>query len=305
MNTTQDGTSSPASSLEARAQDGDRLTAQLERRPLRVAVTGASGRMGQAILQEILEQPDLHVSSAVVRAGHAWAGRDLGICLGRLPLGTLVATDLAVALEETDVIIDFTHPGHLLELLPRLRGSNLGLVCGTTGLSEEVLSLLRVHAQEAPVVVAANMSLGVNVLLGLVRQAAALLGDGFDLEVLEIHHRFKKDAPSGTALALAKAGLDARGVTDAQGIVLREQGMIGARSGREEVGVGALRGGSVAGEHTVYFLGSGERLELTHRAVDRRAFAQGAVRAARWLAERAPGYYSMQDVLGLSSTGRG
>jgi 4-hydroxy-tetrahydrodipicolinate reductase len=252
------------------------------------------------VLEAALTSSDIDVSAALTRAGHAWAGRDLGTCLGRLPMDRAVVDDPAVAFAGAQVVIDFTHPSATLSFLPVIARAKVPLVCGTTGFQPDELEAVKALSREVPVVLAANMSLGVNVLLELVQQASRLLGPEFDLEVLEIHHRHKKDSPSGTALALAEAGLAARSDRELRSALhVRSWGQTGPRRGADEVGVAALRGGDVVGEHTVYFLGTGERIELTHRATDRRAFAQGALRAARWIVDRPPGLYSMQDVLGL------
>lgn len=270
---------------------------------VRIIVMGPVGRMGQAILAEALTDPTIEIVGAVVRPDHPWVGRDLGMCLGRLTMERRVVSELSELLHPGDVVIDFTHPETTRAILPDIKAAGAGLVCGTTGLSPEIMADLNALGQAAPVVWAANMSLGVNVLISLVKQASALLGPSYDLEVLEIHHKHKKDSPSGTALALAAAGLEPRNVSTDDAVTLRARGLIGARGGAEEVGVGVLRGGAVAGEHTVYFFSGGERLELTHRAVDRRAFAAGALRAARWLKGQSPGLYGMADVLGLKSSG--
>jgi len=268
---------------------------------VRIIVMGPVGRMGQAVLAEALSDPTVEIVGAVVKPDHPWVGRDLGMCLGRLPMERRVVSSLDEILHPGDVVIDFTHPDATLAQLPLIQAVGGALVCGTTGLDAQAMATLKAFGTHAPVVWAANMSLGVNVLLSLVRQASAMLGSGYDLEVLEIHHKHKKDSPSGTALALAAAGLEPRQVPVDDAVTLRTRGLIGPRGGAEEVGMGVLRGGAVAGEHTVYFFGGGERLELTHRAVDRRAFAAGAIRAARWLKGRPAGFYGMQDVLGLNS----
>lgn len=266
---------------------------------VRIAVMGVAGRMGQAIVLEALETSTVTVAGGVVRPAHPWSGLDLGACLGRKSLACRVVDSVQDVLETTDVVVDFTHPQSTLELIPLLSASHTALVCGTTGFQAQEFDALKVLSQEVPVVWAANMSLGINVLLSVVAQVRHLLGDGYDLEILDLHHRQKKDAPSGTALALASAGAQARDAHTADPVVLRQRGLIGARQ-KEEVGIGVLRGGTVAGEHTVFFLGTAERLELTHRAVDRRAFAQGALRAAQWVYSRPAGLYTMRDVLGLN-----
>lgn len=221
---------------------------------VRVSVTGAAGRMGRMVLELAADSPDLVVSSALTRPEHAWVGRDLGACLGRLPMGRTVLGDPIAAFSGADVVIDFSHPRATLSYLPIVARARVPFVCGTTGFQEEELRALRALAGEVPVVFAANMSLGVNILLSLVKQVSGLLGPGYDLEVLELHHRFKKDSPSGTALALAEAGLEARGGELGSALRIRERGQTGPR-GSDEVGMAALRGGDVVGEHTVFFSG--------------------------------------------------
>ena len=253
----------------------------------RIAVAGASGRMGQAIINVIENHP------SAILAG-AWEHPEstaIGESVGRGSL-TIVASPDAVT-EAVDVVIDFTSP----EALPHHtawcveRGS--ALVIGTTGLLAQAHAGLDTVSATIPVVQAPNMSVGVNVMLAVIQDAARMLGPDYDLEIVETHHRHKVDAPSGTALRLLSALQAVR--TKAEGMFERF-GQIGARR-KEEIGVQTLRGGDVVGEHTVYYYGDGERLEITHRATDRSIFAAGAVRAAIWAASQAPGRYSMSDVL--------
>jgi len=257
--------------------------------------------MGRRVLSAALEADGIDVSAALVSPGHAWEGRDLGVCMGRLPTARTVTSNASLAFAGAQVAIDFTHPRATLSFLSELERSCVALVCGTTGFQPGELEAISGLARHVPVVLAPNMSLAVNVMSSLVKQASRLLGPEYDLEVLELHHRYKKDSPSGTALALAAAGLEPRGGSLESALNIRARGQTGPRQSAGEVGMGALRGGDVVGEHTVFFLGTGERLELTHRATDRQSFANGAIRAAWWVVNQPPGLYSMQDVLGLGA----
>lgn len=269
--------------------------------PVQLAIQGIAGRMGQALMQELEGRSDLRLVAGLEHAAHPWVGKTLAELLPGGASIVPVLSDIAALPDGVQVLIDFSHPDVCLAGRSALAERGIALVSGTTGLTQVQQDQLRTLGERLPVVWAANMSLGVNVLLATVKQVSRLLGDAYDLEILELHHRHKKDSPSGTALALAAAALEPRAQAVQDAVVLREQGLIGARGGVGELGIGVLRGGAVAGEHTVYFLGAGERLELTHRASDRRAFAQGALRAAAWLASQPPGFYAMLDVLGLKA----
>jgi len=268
-------------------------------RPLRVAIPGCAGRMGRALVQALAAADDMQLCGASEAGGSPTLGQDAGSVAG-LTLGIPVTADLETLLADAQGVIDFTLPHVTADLCPRCAERGLPLVVGTTGLSAEQHAGLERAAERIPVVFAANMSVGVNVLLRLVEQAAALLGPGYDLEVVEAHHGRKVDAPSGTALALARALVAA---TEQQGPLEDRarhgrHGAVGARA-PAEIGIHAVRGGDVVGEHTVFFLGEGERLELTHRASSRQTFARGALRALRWATGRPAGLYDMRDVLGL------
>ncbi|MCA9569365.1 MAG: 4-hydroxy-tetrahydrodipicolinate reductase [Myxococcales bacterium] len=250
--------------------------------------------MGRAVLREVLEAPDLELVAAVTHAGSAHLHADAGVLAG-LPAVGIPVTPIGPVLAEADVVVDFALPSGTLAALPHL--GSAALVSGTTGLEPTDRDRVLGHGAVAPVLLAANFSVGVNALLALVEAAARSLPD-FDVEVVEAHHRRKVDAPSGTALALARAAADARGV-DLERV--RQDGRVGRTGPRRDgaIGLHALRGGSVTGHHTVWLAGEGERLELTHEAASREVFARGAVRAARWIAGRPPRCYSMRDVLGL------
>lgn len=269
---------------------------------MRIGVLGCAGRMGRAVLGEVLAAGDLQLAGGVEPAGHPMIGQDLGGLAGIDPIGLVAGTDAPDLIRAADVVIEFSTPGATIAHAEQAAQQGTAHVIGTTGLSNPEADALRAAARAIPIVWAANMSLGVNLLLGLVEQAArALAADTFDIEVVEMHHRQKVDAPSGTALALGRAAATGRQVDlDAVGERGRD-GLTGPR-GTGRIGFAALRGGDVVGDHSVIFAGAGERLELTHRASDRRIYARGAIQAARWLSGRPAGLYAMADVLGL---GRG
>ncbi len=264
---------------------------------LRVVVPGAMGRMGQMVLRALADADDLELVAAVERPQSSLLGQDVGGLVGVPKLHIPLVKELDAALENADVIIDFTAPAATAWMASRAAEHDVAMVIGTTGLGEAELQAVQRASERIPIVLSANMSLGVNVLLGLIEQAAQSLGPDYDVELLELHHRQKRDAPSGTALTMLDTVAHALG---------RDAAVVG-RYGRqgnqqrtaEEIGVLALRGGDIVGEHTVFFCGIGERIEISHRASSRETFARGAIRAARWLKERDPGLYDMKDVLGL------
>lgn len=259
----------------------------------RIAVLGASGRMGRRVLSTVLASEGLVLVAAVTRGESAALGTDAGVLVGLQPCGVDVAAVGPGCFSNADVVIDFSLPTALDGIWPLL--GERALVSGTTGLSPASFARLHAHAARAPVLWAPNFSLGITVLLDLVRRAAAALPEA-DLEIVEIHHRRKADAPSGTALALQAAVSAGRGHDLAP--VHGRSGAVGERP-PGEIGVHAVRGGDVVGDHTVWMLGDGERLSFTHQASSRDTFAVGAVRAARWIADRAPGRYTLSQVLGL------
>ena len=266
----------------------------------KLVVCGAAGRMGRLIVNLIREDPGAELAGAVEAEGHPALGRDAGEIAGGAPLGVKIGADYAAIAAPDTVTLDFTIAAAALAHLKAASAKQAAIVIGTTGFSEPEAREAKALAAKTRAIIAANMSVGVNVLLKLVADAAKLVGPSFDPEVSEIHHRMKVDAPSGTALALARAVAEATGRDLEKTRVSARDGMTGKRRD-EELGVLALRGGDVVGDHTVYFLGHGERLELTHRAQSRECLARGAVRAGIWLAaQQKPGLYSMADVLGLS-----
>jgi 4-hydroxy-tetrahydrodipicolinate reductase len=257
--------------------------------------------MGQTLVAAILGQHDMKLAAALEVVGSPLLGQDAGGPLGQAT-GVVVGSDLAAALREADVLIDFTRPAATVAHVNACAGAGVGAVVGTTGLAEADKNALTEAGRTIPLVYAPNMSVGVNVLLKLVALAAQRLGDDYDVEIVEMHHRHKVDAPSGTALQLGEAAAAAMGRNlKADGVFARD-GVIGERR-PGAIGFAALRGGDVIGDHTVIFAGPGERIELAHKASSRTTFAHGALRAARFVAARraakAPGLYDMRDVLGL------
>lgn len=266
---------------------------------LRTVITGASGRMGSTLVRLVKASEALVLVGATERQGAASLGQDAGAAARVGQTGVLLRDDLEAVLGETSAqaVIDFTSPEASLAHARICAARRVPLVVGSTGFSPEARAELTRLAAELPIVFAPNMSVGVNVMFKVARELARLLGPGFDPEIVEAHHRHKKDAPSGTALRLAEEVAQALGRGEAD-LTFARQGQVGARPPRE-IGVQTLRGGDVVGEHTVFFFGDGERLELTHRATSRDQFARGALRAAAWIVGRPPGLYDMQDVLGL------
>jgi 4-hydroxy-tetrahydrodipicolinate reductase len=262
-------------------------------------VCGAAGRMGRALIGLIVQEPGAHLHAAIEAAGHPALGQDAGALAGLPAAGVAVTADYAAAAAPNTVTLDFTVPAAALAHLRTATQKGAGIVIGTTGYSAAEQQELDALAPSTRCVIAANMSVGVNVLLTLVEAAAKVLGDGFDPEIVEIHHRMKVDAPSGTALALARAVAAGLQRDFDRSKRLAREGIVGKRTD-SEIGIVALRGGDVVGDHTVVFAGMGERLELIHRAHSRDCLARGAVRAGLWVAKQPVGRYSMRDVLGLN-----
>jgi 4-hydroxy-tetrahydrodipicolinate reductase len=255
--------------------------------------------MGQAILRCVAEASDLKLSGAVTEIGDAALGADAGELAGIDSLGVPLTDDRGQALHGAQVAIDFTLPSALDANVGACIESGTALVVGTTGLSDAQMALLERASREIPIVYARNMSVGMNVFMHFVTAAAGTLGDEYDVEIVEAHHRYKVDAPSGTALALGESVAGARQSRLDELAVKTREGQTGPRV-PGTIGFSVIRGGNIVGDHTVMFISADERLEFTHRAADRRAFALGALRAARWLAGRAPGLFSMSDVLDLN-----
>lgn len=264
--------------------------------PVRIAVAGAGGRMGRMLLQLATARPGMEVTGAFEAPGHPNLGDDAGALAGAAPSGVAVTPDAAEAIAAADVVIEFTLPEPSLEHLRMAADTDTAVVLGTTGFTPEQQRQIGGLAERIPLLQASNMSIGVTVLTEVVEDVARRLGPAFDIELIETHHRRKKDAPSGTALTLAGAAARGRGADLDRWATHGRSGIVGERPD-EEIGIMALRGGDVVGDHTVYFYGTGERLELTHRAQSREAFASGAIRAAEWLPGRPAGAYSIRDVL--------
>jgi 4-hydroxy-tetrahydrodipicolinate reductase len=265
---------------------------------MRLIVAGAGGRMGRALIQAIAASPGVRLAGAIEAAGAAVIGRDSGELAGLEKNGVPVGSELAPLIADADGLIDFTIPRATLAFAQLIAGKGLVHVIGTTGLTAADDAAIAAAAARAIVVKSGNMSLGVNLLAALVKRVAKTLDQDFDIEILEIHHNRKIDAPSGTALMLARAAAEGRGLDLAQRSVASREGVIGARR-VGDIGFASLRGGTVVGDHSVIFAGTAERIELTHKAEDRMIFARGALKAALWGRGRPPGVYSMADVLGL------
>lgn len=265
----------------------------------RIGIVGAAGRMGRMLVKTVHETEGCVVAGATERPGAAEIGCDAGELAGVGPLGVTLADDAAAMFGAVDVVIDFTSPAATAAHAALAATAGCALVAGTTGLEEEHRAALATAAQTVPIVWAPNMAAGVNLLFALTERVARALDADFDIEIVEMHHRHKVDAPSGTALALGEAAAAGRDVALGDVRESGRDGITGARA-RGAIGFASLRGGDVVGDHTVVFAGAGERIELTHKAASREIFASGAVRAARWTAGKAPGLYGMKDVLGLS-----
>lgn len=259
-----------------------------------LAITGAAGRMGQRLVALATQDSELKVIAAIERAGHPAAGRDAGEVAGVGAIGVTVTTDFD---NKPDVVIDFTSPASFRQWLATCRQRRVAMLVGTTGLTDADHAAIDAAAADIPILQAPNTSLGVNLLFKVVAEVARRLGDDYDIEIVEGHHRFKKDAPSGTAMALADAILAATGKSR-DALSYDRHGDEAVRH-RGEIGMHSLRIGDEVGKHTVYYAALGERLELTHVATNRDTFAHGALKAAKWLATQKPGRYRIADVLGL------
>ncbi|GAB3370989.1 4-hydroxy-tetrahydrodipicolinate reductase [Azotobacter armeniacus] len=264
----------------------------------RIAVMGAAGRMGKALIEATQQASGARLAAAVGRPDSTLVGADAGELAGLGRIGVALSGDLGTVVDEFDVLIDFTHPTVTLKNLEICRQAGKAMVIGTTGFSVDERQLLSEAAREIPVVFAANFSVGVNLCLKLLDTAARVLGDEVDIEIIEAHHRHKVDAPSGTALRMGEVVAGALGRDLRKVAVYGREGQTGARA-RETIGFATVRAGDVVGDHTVLFAAEGERVEITHKASSRMTFAKGAVRAALWLEERTPALYDMQDVLAL------
>jgi 4-hydroxy-tetrahydrodipicolinate reductase len=263
---------------------------------IRLAIAGICGRMGTAIAKLAISDPEFQLIDGLERPGHPTVGKRLGDVLAGAPSSCRISDDMAGVIDRADVVVDFTEPASTIEHFKLAAVQRKAIVIGTTGLPQNTLRKIA-ETHGARVVMSPNMSIGVNLMFDLVQRAASALSDDYDVEILELHHRWKKDAPSGTALKLRQIVEAARPQTPAIAVSGRE-GIIGERK-LGEIAVLAIRGGDIVGEHTVFFAGSGERLEITHRASSRDNFARGALLAAKWLMNQPAGVYDMKNVLGL------
>jgi 4-hydroxy-tetrahydrodipicolinate reductase len=267
---------------------------------LKIAVTGAAGRMGRELIRAVHAKDDCVLAGAIEQEGSLALGQDAGLLAGLGKLGVIITDDPLELFAKVDAVLDFTVPAATLEFAALAANARIVHVVGTTGLQPADEAKIAAAARHATIVKAGNMSLGVNLLTALTRKVAEALDADFDIEIVEMHHRHKVDAPSGTALMLGEAAAQGRGVKLEEASVRSRDGHTGARR-RGDIGFAALRGGSVVGEHTVIFAADGERIELTHLAADRGIFARGAIRAALWGRGKGPGLFNMMDVLGLGA----
>ncbi|MFX1681604.1 4-hydroxy-tetrahydrodipicolinate reductase [Mitsuaria sp. CC2] len=265
---------------------------------LRIAITGASGRMGRMLVEAVLAADDLELAAALDRDGNPTIGQDAGAFLGQTT-GVAISSDVQAGLSKADVLIDFTRPEGTMAHLALCAELGVRTVIGTTGFSPDEKAKIGEFAQRAAVMMAPNMSVGVNVVLKLLQQASKALAQGYDIEIVEAHHRHKVDAPSGTALKMGEVVAEALGRDLKTCAVYGREGVTGERD-PSTIGFATVRGGDVIGDHTVMYLGIGERIEISHKASSRATFAQGSLRAARFLGERKTGLFDMNDVLGIA-----
>ena len=265
---------------------------------VKAVITGAAGRMGGKIISLISKSEDIKVVGAVEVAGHPIIGRDIGQELGLGKTNVLVSNKLSDCIEKADVVIDFTNHEASINYLKTANKKNKAIVIGSTGFTSDEMKEVKKMAKNTRCVLAPNMSVGVNVMLKILEYCAGILKDDYDVEIIEAHHNLKKDAPSGTAMQMAKVIADKLGRDMGESFVYSRRGLIGERT-KQEIGIQTIRAGDIVGEHTVIFGGIGERLEFIHRAHNRDNFAKGAIRAARWIVNQKNGLYDMQDVLGL------
>ncbi len=263
----------------------------------RIAIAGASGRMGQMLIDAVRAADDCQLSGALDMATSPAIGKDAGAYAGQAT-GVLISADLASGLADSQFLIDFTRPEGTLHHLAHCRKAGIAMVIGTTGFSDAQKADIAAAARDIPIMMAPNMSVGVNVTLKLLEMAAKALATGYDIEVIEAHHRHKVDAPSGTALKMGEVIAAALGRDLKDCAVYAREGVTGERD-PSSIGFATIRGGDIVGDHTVLFAGTGERIEISHKSSSRATYAQGSLRAVRFLAGRAPGLYDMFDVLGL------
>ena len=265
---------------------------------IRVVVTGAAGRMGRHLISNIANSKDMKLVGATERPGSEFLGKDAGIVAGVGQLDVVIGDDCASLFKGADALIDFS-TGSVFDNVRAASAAGCCSVVGTTALGDTAKEVFgKMAANGARIVYASNYSVGVNLLFHISKQVAKILGEDFDVEIVELHHNLKKDSPSGTAVSLAEVIAEAKGLSYKDDVKHGREGIVGART-KTEIGMHAVRGGDVVGEHTAFFFGQGERMELTHKASSRDTFARGALRAVRFLAEAKPGLYDMRDVLGI------
>ncbi|KJG37198.1 dihydrodipicolinate reductase [Photobacterium angustum] len=267
---------------------------------VRIAIAGAAGRMGRQLLKATQLSEKAELGAATERAGSTLVGADAGELAGTGIANVIIVDDLNKALDDFDVLIDFTAPVATLANIEFCQQHNKKIVIGTTGFTEQERELIDLAARDISIVMAPNYSVGVNLVFKLLEKAAKVMGDYCDIEIIEAHHRHKVDAPSGTAIGMGEAIAGAMGNKLSDVAVYAREGITGERT-RDEIGFATIRAGDIVGEHTAMFADIGERVEITHKATDRMTFANGAVRAAVWLNDKSPGFYTMEDVLGLDS----
>ena len=266
---------------------------------LKVVVTGASGRMGQTLVNLITKSDKMELVGALERPNHEWVGQDIGLAMGGSKLGVVLSEDPIEVIANAEAVIDFTTPSATIEFSKLAAQARAIHIIGTTGLSEKDLEKIKAASFHSVIVRAGNMSLGVNLLVALTKKVAAALDEEFDVEIIEQHHKHKVDSPSGTALMLGEAAADGRGMRLTETAVKGRDGITGARK-KGSIGFSSIRGGDIVGKHDVLFASNGEQLILSHNATDRNIFARGALKAVIWGRDKQPGQYDMMDVLGLN-----
>lgn len=264
---------------------------------IRIAIAGASGRMGRTLIEAILQTDDVALAAALEQPGSAWLGRDAGESVGS-SCGVRISDDIETALQQSDCLIDFTRPEGTLRHLEICRRLGVHMVIGTTGFSTEGRLVIQDASRDIPIVFSPNMAIGVNAVFRLLDVAARILDEGYDIEIVEAHHRHKVDAPSGTALRMGEVVAAALGRDLAECAVYGREGHTGERPATQ-IGFATVRGGDIVGDHTVLFAGAGERIEITHKSASRMPYVTGSLRAARFMRGRQSGLFDMQDVLGL------
>lgn len=265
---------------------------------LNMIVSGATGRMGTRIIALSRDIENIKLAGALERSGHKDLGNDIGEVIGMGTMNVNITDNISSITDKIDVLVDFSSPSATIPCLKSISGRPVPVVIGTTGFSKEEIEYIKLYAQKTPCVFAPNMSVGVNLLLKVLADIAKVTGDDYDVEIVEAHHRLKKDAPSGTAMKMAQVLAASLNRNLEETAVYARHGLIGERTNKE-IGIQTVRAGDIVGEHTVLFGGLGERIEITHKASSRDTFARGALKAAQWVYKQTPGLYDMQDVLGL------